>query len=179
MRLEAAGDGGLAAALRRRGLRLALDRLVPWARWVTPAAEGRRFDARFFLLELPPGQVGRHDKHNHHELLGAPLGVLNRFTRGEIFLAPPTTRSLELLASAPDVRAAQALAGEQSLRPICPLFVPDDRAPFLALPGDRAHAVREPRVAGPTRFVLRDGRFVSEEGAEPPTQAGAQGGQST
>jgi 8-oxo-dGTP pyrophosphatase MutT (NUDIX family) len=190
LRIEAAGAGGLAAALARRGLRLALDQLVPWARWVTPAAESRRFDARFYLLELPPGQVGRHDEHETTMSFWArPLGILDRFTRGEIFLAPPTTRSLELLASAPDVRAARALAGEQSLRPICPLFVPDDQANFLALPGDPTHPVRERAVAGPTRFVLRDGRFVSEEapmmGALPPNPraegsddggSGAQGG---
>jgi 8-oxo-dGTP pyrophosphatase MutT (NUDIX family) len=173
LRIEAAGEGGLAAALARRGLRLALDQLVPWARWVTPTAESRRFDARFFLLELPPGQVGRHDEHETTmSFWGRPLGVLDRFVRGEIFLAPPTTRSLELLASAPDVRAARALAGEQSLRPICPLFVPDDHTPFLALPGDPTHPVRERRVAGPTRFVLRDGRFLSEEPAGGPAGQG-------
>ena len=160
---------GLAAALARRGLRLALHALVPWARWVTPEAEGRRYDARFFLLELPLGQVGRHDEHETTMSFWArPSAVLQRFTRGEIFLAPPTTRTLELLALAPDVRGAFGLAAEQSLRPICPHFVPDDVAPFLALPGDPTHAVRERRVAGPTRFVLRDGRFVSEDPPGPP-----------
>jgi hypothetical protein len=33
----------------------------------------------------------------------------------------------------------------------------------LALPGDPTHEVRERRVAGGTRFVLRDGRFVSSD----------------
>jgi 8-oxo-dGTP pyrophosphatase MutT (NUDIX family) len=175
LRREAASiEGGLAAALAARGLRLAIDRLVPWARWITPEAEGRRFDARFFLLEVPPGQVGRHDEHETTMSFWAtPASVLERFARGEVFLAPPTTRTLELLATARDVSAARALAGEQSLRPICPLFVPDEQAPFLALPGDPTHAVRERRVVGPTRFVLRDGRFVGED---PP---GAQGGRST
>ncbi len=177
LRVEAAGPGGLAAALARRGLRLALGELVPWARWVTPEAESRRFDARFFLLALPPGQVGRHDEHETTMSFWArPAAVLERFVRGEVFLAPPTTRTLELLASAPDVRAARALAAAQSLRPICPLFVPDEIAPFLALPGDPAHPVRERRVAGPTRFVLRDGRFVSEDPPGPAHDGGAQGG---
>jgi hypothetical protein len=94
-----------------------------------------------------------------------PADVLARSARGDIFLAPPTTRTLELLADVPSVAAALALAAEQSLLPICPLFVPDARAPFLALPGDPQHPVRERRVAGPTRFVLRGARFVSEEPA--------------
>lgn len=165
---ELAGKpGSLAAALSGAGRRLALDALVPWARWVTPEAEQRRFDARFFLLELPAGQSGRHDEHETTLSFWArPTVVLDRFLRGEIFLAPPTTRTLELLASASGLAGARALAGEQSLGPVCPRFVPHDEAPFLALPGDPAHAVADRRVAGPTRFVLREGRFVSED---PPT----------
>jgi 8-oxo-dGTP pyrophosphatase MutT (NUDIX family) len=165
--------GALAGALARNGLRLALDQLVPCGRWITPEAESRRFDARFFLLELPPGQVGRHDDHETTMSFWArPAIVLDRFVRGEIFLAPPTTRTLELLATVDSVPAARALAAQQSLRPICPLFVPDNRVPFLALPGDPAHALRERRVAGPTRFVLRDGRLLSEESGHGAGEAG-------
>jgi 8-oxo-dGTP pyrophosphatase MutT (NUDIX family) len=164
LRLEAASPdgGGLAAALARRGLRLAVDRLVPWARWVTPEAEARRFDARFFLLELPPGQLGRHDDHETTMSFWArPAAILDRAARGDIFLAPPTTRSLELLATVDTVAGAFALAAQQCLSPILPVFHPGDE-PFLALPGDPMHPVRQRRVAGPTRFVLRDGRFVGE-----------------
>jgi 8-oxo-dGTP pyrophosphatase MutT (NUDIX family) len=163
------GPGALAGALARRGLRLALGALVPFARWITPAAESRRFDARFYLLVLPSGQVGRHDEHETTmSFWGRPRDVLDRFTRGEIFLAPPTTRTLELLAEAGDVAGALALAGEQSLAPICPAFVAED-PPYLALPGDPSHEVPERRIAGPTRFVLHDGRFVSESA---PTTSG-------
>jgi 8-oxo-dGTP pyrophosphatase MutT (NUDIX family) len=166
LRREASGQdhAPFSAALAQRGLRLALEKLVPWARWVTPTAEPRRFDARFFLLELPLGQVGRHDDHETTMSFWAPPAeVLDRAAKGEIFLAPPTSRTLELLAGVTDVAGAVALAAQQSLRPVCPLFVPDEAAPFLALPGDPAHAERERAVAGPTRFVLREGRFVSEE----------------
>ncbi len=147
---------------------------------MTPEAESRRYDARFFLLELPLGQVGRHDEHETTMSFWArPTTVLQRFARGEIFLAPPTTRTLETLTAAPDVRAAFELAAQQSLRPICPHFVPDDVAPFLALPGDPAHAVRERRVNGPTRFVLRDARFVSEDPPGAIEDGGATGGRAT
>jgi 8-oxo-dGTP pyrophosphatase MutT (NUDIX family) len=167
LRKDAAG-ASLASLLARDGLRLAIDRLVPWARWVTPEAEARRFDARFFLLELPPGQLGRHDDHETTMSFWArPADVLARFERGEIFLAPPTTRTLELLAGEATIAGATELAARQSLEPVCPIFVPDATGGFLALPGDPSHTVRERRVDGPTRFVLRDGRFV---GADPPVE---------
>jgi 8-oxo-dGTP pyrophosphatase MutT (NUDIX family) len=136
--------------------------LVPFARWVTPEAEARRFDARFFLAAAPLGQDGEVD---HHEAVAAmwasPSRMLDAFHRGDVFLAPPTLRALELLADAANVNAAVALARQQDLRPIRPRFVAGD-PPVLAIPGDPLHEDPTPRMAGGTRFVLRDGRFVSE-----------------
>jgi 8-oxo-dGTP pyrophosphatase MutT (NUDIX family) len=50
------GGSSFGAAIRDCSLRPAFDRLVPFARWVTPAQLRRRFDARFFLARLPSGQ---------------------------------------------------------------------------------------------------------------------------
>lgn len=170
-----AAGSTLAGALRARGLRLALGSLVPWARWVTPVAEQRRFDARFFLLPLPAGQVGRHDDHETTSSFWArPLDVLGRAARGEVFLAPPTLHTLELLAAADGVAAAVALAERQSLAPICPLFVPavGSEPPFLALPGDVAHPIAARRAAGPTRYRIEGAGFVGRV-VEAPVALGA------
>jgi 8-oxo-dGTP pyrophosphatase MutT (NUDIX family) len=167
--LRATLAGGFAAALRAQGLRLRLDALVPFARWVTPEAESRRFDARFFLLRLPEGQQGSHDAHEvTNSFWATPAQVLADFERGAVMLVPPTTRTLELLAGVRSWEAAVALAEAQSLLPVVPRFVMSAEGAMLALPGDPDHEVREQRVAGPTRFVLRDGRFVS---ADPPRPA--------
>lgn len=152
-----------AKALEGAGLDVELERLWPFARWITPEAEARRFDARFFLLALPGDQEPSADPHETTR--GAfyrPEAALEAFAAGEVQLAPPTTRCLELLASVRTIDEARSLAERQSLLPICPRFVPGD-PPALALPGDPAHEVAEPRVAGSTRFVLRDGRFVSDD----------------
>lgn len=149
--------------LRDQGIALLAEGLTAFARWVTPEAEQRRFDARFFLLAVPRDQVAKPDDHEAIQGFWASPGeVLDRFARGEIMLAPPTTRCLELLAPLRTIEEAFTLSRQQSLCPICPQFVPGD-PPILALPGDPVHPVAEQRVAGPTRFVLRDGRFVSED----------------
>src|SRR5215470_8668547 len=49
----------LAGLLRRRGLVLRSDLLRPWARWITPVTEERRYDTRFFAAALPAGQRAR------------------------------------------------------------------------------------------------------------------------
>lgn len=155
---------GFADALERAGVHVELERLWPFARWITPEAEARRFDARFFLLAAPLDQEPSADPHETTR--GAyfrPSEALEAFARGEVQLAPPTTRCLELLAGVRSIDEARRLAERQSLSPICPRFVPGD-PPALALPGDPAHEVPEARVEGATRFVLRDGRFVSDEG---------------
>lgn len=138
------------------------DELVPFARWVTPEAESRRFDARFFLLPMPAGQSAQHD--GHETVAGfwsSPAALIEKFLSGEILLAPPTLRALELLTPCGTVSDALRVAAQQSLLPICPLFVPQD-PPLLVLPGDPLHELAEPRVDGPTRFVLRDGKFLSD-----------------
>jgi 8-oxo-dGTP pyrophosphatase MutT (NUDIX family) len=150
-------------ALALHGVTLALDRLSAFARWVTPEAEPRRYDTRFYVLTLPEGQEASHDAHETTMgFWASPAEVLARFAAGDIQLAPPTTRTLELLCETPTSSAVLELASRQSLLPICPRFVPGD-PPALVLPGDPSHEIPERRVAGPTRFVLRDGRFVSED----------------
>jgi len=60
-RVRSVVEGGktFGEALRELRLEPALDRLVMFARWVTPSLMRRRYDARFFLATLPPGQEVR------------------------------------------------------------------------------------------------------------------------
>jgi len=66
------------AALGTLGLDPANDRLVPFARWVTPAQLKRRFDATFYLAQLPAGQTVRPQEGEVADWLWiAPTTALN------------------------------------------------------------------------------------------------------
>jgi 8-oxo-dGTP pyrophosphatase MutT (NUDIX family) len=156
--------------IRRRGLCLDLARLMPFGRWVTPTAESRRFDTRFFLALAPEGQRGAHDAvETTSGFWARPTEVLDQFDRAEVELAPPTHRSLSLLRDARSIDGAFALARSLAKAPICPKLVPvpdrgDGRGPTMALvlPGDEGHDDRDVLVPGPSRFVLRGQRWLPE-----------------
>ena len=49
----------MAEVLAARALVLRSDLLRPWAHWITPEFEPRRFDTRFFVAAVPTGQLPR------------------------------------------------------------------------------------------------------------------------
>lgn len=152
------------AILDALGATLQVDRLAPWARWVTPTVERRRYDARFFLARAPSAQRAAHDRIEvtAGEWL-TPRQALADFEGGRIQLPPPTLRTLEELALVDTVDEAFARAASRVPRPVQPHFVDLDGTPALTLPGDPEHPLDEPRIHGPSRFVLIDGRFVSRD----------------
>jgi 8-oxo-dGTP pyrophosphatase MutT (NUDIX family) len=136
--------------------------LHPWAWWITPAEEPKRFDTRFFLCAVPPETHATVDAHETvaHVWL-TPKDALLAYARGEMALAPPTMCTLEDLAPYASVEAA-ARSVARPVRPTCPRVVQDDAGLVLALPGDPLHPVKERVFPHRTRIVLGlSGRFAS------------------
>jgi 8-oxo-dGTP pyrophosphatase MutT (NUDIX family) len=159
-----AEPGALRRFLAARGLRLDLGALRPLARWVTPTAEARRFDARFFLAVAPKTQTGAHDeRETMASFWAAPAEVLRRWEAGDVQLFPPTHRTLALLRTCHDSAAAVALADGACLEPICPRLVKAEGTMALVLPGDPEHEIEGVRVPGRSRYVLRGARWVDED----------------
>ncbi|MBL8382591.1 MAG: NUDIX hydrolase [Burkholderiales bacterium] len=151
----------LADVLASLGALLDAAALVPWARWVTPAAVPKRFDARFFLAVAPPEQAARHDDYEatHSEWL-SPRAALARYREGAIKLAPPTYMSLHHLSLFADLGAV--IADARSRRPpvLQPVAFHEDGVRHIALPGDARHPVREQAIPGPTRLVWDGQKYL-------------------
>ncbi|WP_412740909.1 NUDIX hydrolase [Krasilnikovia sp. MM14-A1259] len=92
--------------LARRGLRLRDDLLLPWARWITPEFEPRRFDTWFFVALLPAGQIARDVSGEADS-----TAWIRPADADELTMLPPTRVLLDELsayASADEVVAASA-----------------------------------------------------------------------
>ena len=150
--------------LSKRRLRLDLAALHPFARWITPEAETRRFDARFFVAVAPEGHTGAHDEHETMASFWAsPAEILRRWEAGEVQLMPPTHRTVAVFAECDSTDAVLAMAAASNLDPICPRLVTQADTMALVLPGDPQHELRESRVPGQSRYVLRADRWHSED----------------
>jgi 8-oxo-dGTP pyrophosphatase MutT (NUDIX family) len=115
----AAGELTLPDVLRGEGLAVRAGDLRPWARWVTPPFENRRFDTRFYVAPLPAGQEAR-DLGGEGERAAwlSPGAAVEAHAAGELPMLPPTLVCLEELAAAPDVAAL--LATSRVPRPVSP-----------------------------------------------------------
>ena len=127
------GSLTLAELLRRRRLVLRSDLLRPWARWVTPVTEERRYDTRFFAAALPAGQHARDVGGEADETAWMePGAALAAAKRREIALMPPTAVTLGELRACGDVPAA--LAARRRITALIPEVYLANGAAWLTVP---------------------------------------------
>ena len=157
-----AGGAGFFDALSGAGLVTDTEALVPVGLWITPEAEPRRFDTRFFFAVVPPLQ--RHSAvadgvEVEDGVWLSPRAALDAVLAGTLRVAPPTLVMLEELAG---LTLPQVLAHPWPLAPVCPVLCTVDDGMVLALPGDPLHPVREGLWPTRTRIVIGEGgRFTS------------------
>jgi 8-oxo-dGTP pyrophosphatase MutT (NUDIX family) len=125
----------LSELLDRRRLVLRADLLSPLAHWITPEVEPRRFDTRFFVAEMPAGQVCREVGAEADDRLWVrPQDALG----SHLMMLPPTAAALRDLAQHDDV--GSALRTRRRIEPILPkLRVRDDDGVDFLLPGDEGY----------------------------------------
>ena len=112
---------------QRENLKLAVDRVHFYNRFITPLGRPRRFDTRFFIASAPEEQRGRHDEIETVESIWiTPQEALNLHEKKEFGLMNVTRIQLEKLAVFPNKTSLIAMAENQEeflvRRPILPPF---------------------------------------------------------
>jgi glyoxylase-like metal-dependent hydrolase (beta-lactamase superfamily II)/8-oxo-dGTP pyrophosphatase MutT (NUDIX family) len=108
--------------LAEQGLSLRAADFLPAGRWVTPPDVPIRFDARFFLVEAPPGQLASvwpGELESGEWIL--PSLALARWEEATSLLHPPALHTLQVMAGFVD--AASASSALQRFRFLGPGFV--------------------------------------------------------
>lgn len=125
-------------ACREEGLSLAVDRVHYFSHWIAPELAPKRYDTRFFVAALPPGQVPVHDDYETVDTVWVrPAEALERASAGEFDLIFPTMKNLQAIGrfSTSEELLSAALAVER-VPTILPRVVADDRGFRILLPGD-------------------------------------------
>jgi 8-oxo-dGTP pyrophosphatase MutT (NUDIX family) len=133
------GQVTLPGLLRSRGLVISTELLRPWAHWITPVVEKRRFDTRFFVAELPFEQEVREPSGEAVRGLWArPTDALETVRRGELGMLPPTASMLLDISQYATVAEVFAASVDKAIRPVQPQFV---KGTGLTLPPEAADLV--------------------------------------
>jgi 8-oxo-dGTP pyrophosphatase MutT (NUDIX family) len=130
--------------VREAGMYLTLDRLVPFAHWITPAFEPRRFDTHFYLVRAPEGQIVRHDGREavDHSWV-APLDLIEKRKTGEAKLMFPTRLNLQVLGRSASAAEAEAAAIAKTVVTVEPRVEQREHGKVLVIPAEAGYGLTE------------------------------------
>lgn len=131
--------------LRAEDLMLDVSQLVYWAHWITPSFEARRYDTRFFAVEVPAGQEASVDRTETTEHAWVTVDeAFAAYAAGRMKFAPPTLATLQDLRSCHALHGslARMLAAERAraVPPILPKWFEDGDHVTIVLPWDPQYA---------------------------------------
>ncbi|MEM6662824.1 MAG: NUDIX hydrolase [Pseudomonadota bacterium] len=137
---------------------LALDRLTPYAHWITPEMMPKRFDTRFFLAETPAGQTAAHDgrEATASEWL-TPAEALRREAAGEATILFPTRLNLEWLTHAATCAEAIEQAKSRTIIPVMPKIIEQDGEKCLSIPPEAGYRLNIQPLAKERANATRKG----------------------
>lgn len=121
--------------LTREKLVIRADLLRPWANWITPIGEKRRYDTRFFVAVVPAGQVADGATSEAASVSWrTPAAAIAEWRKGESILLPPTWSQLRALQDFETTE--QVLAAQPEIDVILPLLHTVDGNLKVTFPGE-------------------------------------------
>lgn len=124
-----AGRLAFADLLRENGLAIDADAVRPWAHWITPLGESRRYDTRFFVAALPIGATAADltTESSSAEWVPVRRAVAERH-EGLRLMLPPTISVSTSIAEFDTVAELLAAAEGRKIPTITPVLrILDDR----------------------------------------------------
>lgn len=121
--------------------------LRPWARWVTPVGEVRRYDTRFFVAAMPIGAFAE-DLTTESSVAGW-VGVreaITQFETGDRLMLPPTLVTLHSIAPYDTVSAVLAAAVGRDLTPARPQLEVTPQGVVATMPNGKTFTM--PKLPG-------------------------------
>jgi len=133
----------LSDMLAARGDRIALDSLVPFARWCPNFKEARTFDTRFYAVTAPPHshELTVEEAEHSHIFWATATNTLAMADSGEVSVIFPTRRNLERLAQTPDFARFSDHARQFPIDLVTPWIEDRDGQAFLCIPGHLGYPV--------------------------------------
>lgn len=134
------GELAFIDVVRDLGVKLRLDELAVFARWITPTMMPKRFDTWFYALHAPPGQVAACDGRETVDAEWiAPSEAVRLASAGERTIIFPTLMNLRLLAEAEDARDCLARAQARTLVTVLPEVTVRDGERVLVIAPDAGY----------------------------------------
>ena len=124
------------------GLVADLSRLLDWAWWITPEAEPRRYDTRFYLSCLTEDESASasHDcKETVDSVWITPSEAVERHDAGDFFMAPPTYLLLRELRRFRTLEEIVSSAEERDMEAVMPVHRREGGSLGILLPGHPGH----------------------------------------
>ncbi|MGA0606771.1 NUDIX hydrolase [Phenylobacterium sp. VNQ135] len=134
------GETAFLDVVRDLGVRLSLDALTVFARWITPVMMPKRFDTWFYAVRAPEGQLAACDGRETVDAEWvAPSEVLRLAEAGERTVIFPTRMNVQLLGEAQSAADAVARAEARTLVTVLPHVETRPEGRVLVLPPDAGY----------------------------------------
>ena len=141
------GEISFIAILREHALRLACDRLVPFAHWVTPDMMPKRFDTHFYLAAAPHDQVALHDGHESVDSVWiTPKDAMAGAASRKYTVIFPTLRQIEKLGHATSPADAIDRARQSRIVTVTPWTEQRADGSYLCIPPEAGYDVSEEKM---------------------------------
>jgi 8-oxo-dGTP pyrophosphatase MutT (NUDIX family) len=144
LRQTCGGSRLFEALLAETALELALDRVTPFAHWITPVDRPKRFDTQFFISPFEGDQEALHDGREAVDARWVrPTDAIADADAGKLKLVFATRINLLRLAASRSVADALEATRRATIVPITPQLVKTAAGAALRIPPEAGYPISE------------------------------------